>query len=400
MSRYFRSWMDEPMMDSEANILNEEYARGIVEFMKVAGNQPRVLKSSKLKCPCSVCRNSRNVAVEIVWHHLYTNGFTPGYKIWYLHGETNYDHGSSSEPTVSEFLGDRTEVGVGTVEMVNNAFRENMQYGSEERDKFEEPNLEARRFFGMLDAAKQPLYKGCKEGHSPLSSATRLMTIKTDHNLSEECVDTITEWAKDLLPEDNLLPASYYEGQKLVAGLGLPYKMIDMCIDNCMLYWREDENRNSCRFCRKPRYQETSGRVPIPYKRMWYLPITDRYKRLYTSQRTAEPMRWHGDHRQDGDITHPSDAEAWKHFQSLYPDFVYERRNVYLGLCIYGFNSFRKHRRKYSLWPVIVTPYNLPPSLCMRREFLFLSILVPGPDHPKRSLDVFLQPLIYELQML
>ncbi|KAL1226343.1 hypothetical protein V5N11_030515 [Cardamine amara subsp. amara] len=139
----------------------------------------------------------------------------------------------------------------------------------------------------MLDAAKHPLYKGCKEGHSPLSSATRLMTIKTDHNLSEECVDAITEWAKDLWPEDNLLPASYYEVQKLVAGLGLPYKVIDVCIDNCMLYWREDENRNRCRFCRKPRYQETSGRVPILYKRMWYLPITDRLKRLYTSQRTA-----------------------------------------------------------------------------------------------------------------
>ncbi|KAL1221278.1 hypothetical protein V5N11_032725 [Cardamine amara subsp. amara] len=73
---------------------------------------------------------------------------------------------------------------------------------------------------------------------------------------------------------------------------------------------------------------------------------------------------------------------------------------MYLGLCTYGFNPFGKHGRKYSLWPVIVTPYNLPPSLCMRREFLFLSILVPGPDHPKRSLDVFLQPLIYELQML
>ncbi|KAL1194835.1 hypothetical protein V5N11_011150 [Cardamine amara subsp. amara] len=195
----------------------------------------------------------------------------------------------------------------------------------------------------MLDTAKQPLYKGCKEGHSPLSSATRLMTIKTDHNLSEECVDAITEWAKDLLPEDNLLPASYYEVQKLVAGIGLPYKVIDVCIDNCMLYWREDENRNRCRFCRKLRYQETSGRVPIPYKRMWYLPITDRLKRLYTSQRTAEAMRWHGEHRQDGDITHPSDAEAWKHFQSLYPDFAYERRNVYLGLCTDGFNPFGKH---------------------------------------------------------
>ncbi|KAL1224614.1 hypothetical protein V5N11_000943 [Cardamine amara subsp. amara] len=228
--------------------------------------------------------------------------------------------------------------------------------GGEERDRFEEPNLEARRFFDMLDAAKQPLYKGCKEGQSPLSSASRLMTIKTDFNLAEECVDAITDWAKDLLPEDNLLPTSYYEIQKLVSGLGLPYKVIDVCIDNCMLYWSENENHKSCQFCGKPCYQETSGRVPIPYKRMWYLPITERLKRLYSSQRTAEPMRWHAEYREDCDITHPSDAKAWKHFQSLYPDFTYERRNVYVGLCTDGFNPFGMHGRKYSLWPVIVTP--------------------------------------------
>jgi len=84
----------------------------------------------------------------------------------------------------------------------------------------------------------------------------------------------------------------------------------------------------------------------------------------------------------------------------MYKDFANEHRNVYLGLCTDGFNPFGKSGRKYSLWPVILTPYNLPPSLCMKREFLFLSILVPGPEHPRRSLDVFLQPLIHELQLL
>ena len=56
--------------------------------------------------------------------------------------------------------------------------------------------------------------------------------------------------------------------------------------------------------------------------------------------------------------------------------------------------------RQYSLWPVILTPYNLPPDMCMEQEFLFLTILIPGPKHPKRSLDVFLQPLIEELKQL
>jgi len=105
----------------------------------------------------------------------------------------------------------------------------------------------------MLDAAKHPLYKGCKKGHSPLSSTTKLMGIKTEYHLSEDFVDAITDFVKDLLPEDNLAPGTYYEVQKLVAGLGLPYLVIDVCIDNCMLFWREDSDRLTCKFCRKPR---------------------------------------------------------------------------------------------------------------------------------------------------
>ncbi|XP_010474081.1 PREDICTED: uncharacterized protein LOC104753537 [Camelina sativa] len=91
-------------------------------------------------------------------------------------------------------------------------------------------------------------------------------------------------------------------------------------------------------------------------------------------------MRWHAEHStQEGEITHPSDAKAWKHFQSVYPDFAQECRNVYLGLCTNGFSPFGMSERQYSLWPVILTPYNLPPDMCMQSEFPFLSILVPGP---------------------
>ncbi|CAG7869581.1 unnamed protein product [Brassica rapa] len=122
----------------------------------------------------------------------------------------------------------------------------------------------------------------------------------------------------------------------------------------------------------------------------------DVWTHLYLSGFTRSYKIWY----HHGETDYELDAKAWKHFQSKYPDFAYERRNVYLGLCTDGFSPFGKSGRQYSLWPVILTPYNLPPNLCLRREFLFLSILVPGPEHPKRSLDVFLQPLIYELQQL
>ncbi|XP_019082497.1 PREDICTED: uncharacterized protein LOC109125373 [Camelina sativa] len=372
-----REWMYN-RLDAITGDIRHEYKEGLSEFMQFASNQEMTITKGIMSCPCVRCDNDHFLNKDVVWNHFYFGGFTPGYYVWFSHGE-DFRSGPSSNQCRE---GDRRRQNVGSfvdegtfhrekdnvVRMVGDEFRETLE--STRVD--EEPNLEARQFFEMLDAAKNLIYPGCKEGHSPLSAAT----------------------------QDNLAPPSYNAVQKLVSGLGLPYQMIDVCKENCMLFWRETEHLSQCRFCGADRFMMTSGRTKIPYQRMWYLPLADRLKRLYQSERTAAAMRWHAEHEFTGEISHPSDAEAWKHFHSLYPEFANEARNVYLGLCTDGFNPFGKSGRKYSLWPVIVTPYNLPPALCMKREFLFLTILVPGPNHPCRSLDVFLQPLIVELQML
>ncbi|XP_010462917.1 PREDICTED: uncharacterized protein LOC104743549 [Camelina sativa] len=111
-------------------------------------------------------------------------------------------------------------------------------------------------------------------------------------------------------------------------------------------------------------------------------------------------MRWHAEHQsKEGEMNHPSDAAEWRYFQELNPRFAEEPRNVYLGLCTDGFNPFGMSRN-HSLWPVILTPYNLPPGMCMNMEYFFLTILNSGPNHPRASLDIFLQPLIEELKEL
>ena len=38
--------------------------------------------------------------------------------------------------------------------------------------------------------------------------------------------------------------------------------------------------------------------------------------------------------------------------------------------------------------------------MCSKEQYLFMSVLVPGPKNPKQKIDVFLQPLIAELRML
>jgi hypothetical protein len=80
------------------------------------------------------------------------------------------------------------------------------------------------------------------------------------------------------------------------------------------------------------------------------------------SSKTALHMKWHAEKRTDDGISrHPADALAWKAFDSKYPDFASDSRNVRFGLATDGFNPFGNMSTSYSTWPVILVPYNFPP---------------------------------------
>ncbi|CAL9216442.1 unnamed protein product [Arabidopsis halleri] len=344
--------------------------------------------------------------------HLFTHGFMPDYYVWYKHGEEiNMDIGTSYNDRTYD---DRNQEDVGNyvvedpyVDMVNDAFNVGFDYNVYHQDgsyqNVEEPvRNHSKKFYDLLEGAKNPLYDGCREGQSQLSLAARMMQNKVEYNMSEKCVDSVCEMFTDFLPEGNQATGSHYQTEKLMRNLGLPYHTIDVCVNNCMLFWKEDEKEDQCRFCGSQRWKpkDDRRRTKVPYSRMWYLPIGDRLKRMYQSQKTAAAMRWHAEHQsKDGEMSHPSDAAEWRYFQEQNPRFAEEPRNVYLGLCTDGFNPFGMSRN-HSLWPVILTPYNLPPGMCMNTEYLFLTILNSGPNHPRSSLDVFLQPLIEELKEL
>ena len=94
------------------------------------------------------------------------------------------------------------------------------------------------------------------------------------------------------------------------------------------------------------------------------------------------------------------DGEAWKNFDKLYPKFAQDPRNVRLALATDGFNPFNSMSIMHSTWPVILVNYNLPPWLATKLEFLILSLLIPGPLSPGKDIDIYLQPLIKDLNDL
>ncbi|XP_012568913.1 uncharacterized protein [Cicer arietinum] len=276
--------------------------------------------------------------------------------------------------------------------------------GNEEEINEEPPNEDAQDFYDLLTAANKPLSEEASD--SKLSICVKLLACKSNWNVPQKCLDFFASMLVDVSPLKDSLPKKIYQAKKLVTMLGLKSEKIDCCVKGCMLYYKENSADIECRFCHEPQYVPRKPGIgnhkDIPVKRMFYMPITPRLKRLYASTETAAQMRWHQHNRSSsGILRHPSDGEAWNHFDARYPDFANEPRNVRLGLCSDGFTPYiQASSSPYSCWPVVVTPYNLPPEMCMTKPFMFLTCLIPGPSNPKANIDVYLQPLIDELQQL
>nr|GFC02835.1 hypothetical protein [Tanacetum cinerariifolium] len=158
-----------------------------------------------------------------------------------------------------------------------------------------------------------------------------------------------------------------------------------------------------CPVCNTSRWKDSNTpRKKVPKKVLRYFLIIPRLQRLYKSSHTAKEMTWHatGKCTEPGKMQHPVDGKEWKDFDTKYLDFAAEPRNVRLGLVADGFNPFGNLSQSYSMWPVILTTYNLPPWLCMKESYFMLTLLIPGPKSPSKDIDVYLRPLIDDLKVV
>ena len=145
----------------------------------------------------------------------------------------------------------------------------------------------------MLTAAQSPLYDGC-ENFSQLSTSLHALSLKNDHNLSESCFNHWVEFMSDTMPNDNHMLRNFYQSKKSVAQLGLGCVKIDCCLNGCMLYYKDDDNLESCRYCGEQRYKCIIKRGNMrkrAFKKMWYFPLVPRLQRLYSSMQTTTKMR-------------------------------------------------------------------------------------------------------------
>jgi hypothetical protein len=385
-----------------------DYCNGVQGFINFATSIPRNFTDGGIRCPCRKCKNKKFLHQDVVTMHLLTKWFMEDYLCWYAHEELFVPNESMVERVVgsTSSASNVDEVGNDNSNPYRNMVMDAMKMSegnvSECPIVEEEPNADAARFFDLLKDSNEPLWDGCTN-HNKLSAITQAFTIKSDHGLSEAGYDKIIEWVKSILPEGNELKENFYTAKSMMKPLGLGYQKIDMCPNFCMLYYLKNAELTKCMTCGHSRYKPRTsrGKTLVAYKKLRYFPITPQLQRLFMSQKTVEHMPWHQSHHAvDGVMMHPSDDKAWKHFNSVHPYFSVESRNVHLGLCTDRFNPFVSFAAPYSCWPVILTVYNLLPGMCMRPEFIFLSMVIPGLSSPGRNIDVCLRPLIDELTQL
>jgi hypothetical protein len=53
---------------------------------------------------------------------------------------------------------------------------------------------------------------------------------------------------------------------------------------------------------------EGSKERKVPALVMWYLPVIDRLKRMFSNPRDAKLLLWHVNHKMDKKIRHPTDG--------------------------------------------------------------------------------------------
>jgi Transposase family tnp2 len=81
-------------------------------------------------------------------------------------------------------------------------------------------------------------------------------------------------------------------------------------------------------------------------------------------------------------------------------DFGDECRNLRLELCTDDMNPYGNMSSHHSTWSVLLCIHNFPPWLCMKRKYMMLSLLISGPKQLGNDIDMYLQPLLKDLDKL
>lgn len=390
-----RTWIN-------GRLFSREHVNGVKSFMDFIGQRNE--ENAEILCPCTTCLNQKYHHQDIVRKHLLMRGMSSTYTRWIHHGENLevevVEHPVNGDDNADPMADNNYDDS--TADILSDLYRseqvaanqDGKQGGNQDANSCENGSS---FFADLMREAKRELYPGCKN-MTKFSFVVKMLHLRSYYRISNNGFSAIMKFLAEAFPPFNTLPKSYNEAKNLLSELGLGYVTIHACINNCVLFRKRYAKHDNCPVCGASRWQDQEKKK-IPQKVLRHFPLAPRLKRLFVSKKSAEEAQWHKLKRQpkEKEMCHPADGEAWKDFDRLHPDFAKDARNLRLGIATDGFNPFGNMSSSYSMWPVFVVPYNLPPWLCMDQSNLMLALLIPGPKSPGKNFDIFLEPLVDDL---
>jgi hypothetical protein len=175
-------------------------------------------------------------------------------------------------------------------------------------------------FETLNKVSRDLLYEECKGCHK------EHMVLWSDSSFS-----ALLELLSKVLPKPNGLLTSTYLAKKIICPLTLGVEKIHACLNHCILYQKEYELKDKCPRCNASRYkwndnieEDSYNNKRKGWKRknstppdqdsqgskqrkvhalvMWYLPVIDRLKRMFSNAREAQLLLWHVQQKRDGKI--------------------------------------------------------------------------------------------------
>lgn len=158
--------------------------------------------------------------------------------------------------------------------------------------------------------------------------------------------------------------------------------------------------------CSGLRLKKTAMGNEVPRKSGYFLEIHSLMRLIFSNKEMVQALEYHRKRMQEGDnVSDIMDSDLHKYLEEHEKDFMQCPRNLLFGLSSDG-TLVQKHAKQkdrttgsgeYSMWPIILICYNLPPWLRYLSRYMFLVGLVDGPKPGVVGLMCALEVVIDQL---
>ena len=231
------------------NRLGAVFIKGIGQFMECT--EKVVAVDGKVRCPCKNCKNVYRETLATLENHLFDNGIDPSYTRLVHHGERFGLH----EPQVqNEAFVDRDWGGAGQTsdmeQMLEDVeagmFGTASVEGDADSDIHGFASMHGKKFARLWADLEEDLFPGCKE-FSRLSFIVEMMHAKKETNMSVRAFNWILGLFRRAIGDtEGKLPKSHDDCKKLRDGLGFSYDKIHACVNDYVLFWKENKDKDKC----------------------------------------------------------------------------------------------------------------------------------------------------------